>query len=490
MKIIAIIPAGGHGSRFQSNLPKQYHSLLGKPIIIRTLQAFLSCKKIDKIIVNISPDFRDFLLEEFEKNKIDVSRIELLTTPGKERQETVLNALHNSEYVKDAEYILIHDAVRCMVSSQLIDNIINEVIDNHAVCPGLVPKNTIKEVDKGAISVETLNRSMLREIQTPQAYKKDIIYNSYVQADCDGFLGTDSASLVERMGINVKVIEGEEQNFKITTPMDFIFAEFLLTKKIQKFMIIGVKGQLGREFAKYCEKEHIEFTEYDVDSLNICDKEKVFSTVMKDKPTIIINCAAYNDVDKAELQPEYANAVNGEGPKILAEVAKEVGAKLVHYSTDFVFDGESNIPYTEDSKPNPINQYGKSKLLGEKNIRNVGGDYLIIRTSRVVGEGKQNFPYRFSMWAKDKTILTITDDLVSRSTSTSYLVEKTISALRNEHKGLLHLADGKAMSLFDWAKKIANEKKMSITLVPVKHSDFEYAAPRPRYSVLESKFDY
>jgi dTDP-4-dehydrorhamnose reductase len=490
MKTIVIIPAGGHGSRFQSKLPKQYHLLSGKPIIIRTIQAFLSCDSIEKIVINISPDFRDFLLEEFNKNGIDSSRIELLTFPGKERQETVLNALNKSEYVKSSEIILVHDAVRCMISKDLINRTIEELSESTAVCPGLVPKNTIKKVNTNSISEETIDRSILREIQTPQGFKKEIIERAYSQAKNDNFLGTDSSSLVERLGTNVKVIEGEEQNFKITTPMDFVLAEFLLTKQAEKYMIIGSKGQLGKEFVKHCEKNGILYSAYDIKELDVCDANKVARTIAGDQPSVILNCSAYNNVDAAEKDFITAHAVNAQAPKILAENAKQIGAKFIHYSTDFVFDGTAKEPYSEDSSPNPINEYGKSKFLGEENIKAIGGDYIIIRTSRVFGDGQTNFPYRFKQWAKDKDVLTIADDVISCSTSTTYLAEKTIMAIQCKHKGILHIVENEPMSLYLWAKLIAKEEKINVTVTPVSQADFKNTAPRPKYSVLKSKFNY
>ena len=490
MNTIVIIPAGGHGSRFESSLPKQYHTLFGIPIIIRTIQTFLSSDKIDKVVLNISPDFRDFLLEQFGKNNIDISRIELLTLPGSERQETVLNALNNAKAMKIAEIILVHDAVRCLVTKGLIERTIQEAEQNKAVCPGLAPKNTIKKVDDNSISEETIDRSSLREIQTPQGFKKAIISRAYLQAECDKFLGTDSASLVERRGQSVKVIEGEEQNFKITTPMDFALAEFLLAKKKERFMIIGAKGQLGKEFVKYCQKENINYTAYDIDTLDICYEKKVRDTVERDKPTVIINCAAYNDVDKAESNFEDSMRINSLGPENIAKAAKSQCVLLVHFSTDYVFDGVGYQDYDEDDTPNPINQYGKSKLAGEKIIQKIAGQFIIIRTSRLFGDGKQNFPYKLSQWTKNKSVLTITDDTISRATSTAYLLEKTIRAIKNNHTGLLHIAEGKALSLCQWAKEIVRENDKSISIIPVKQADFKSTAARPKYSVLKSKFDY
>jgi 2-C-methyl-D-erythritol 4-phosphate cytidylyltransferase len=230
-KTIVMIPAGGKGSRFGSEIPKQYHELAGIPVIIRTVSAFAQHGEIDKIVVNIDPSFEVFFKTQCEKYLPDMAKIELLTCPGKERQDTVLNALLKSESVKGVEIVLVHDAVRPFLTEQLISNIISAARKYEAVCPGVIPKNTIKEVDKEGIAEFTPKRASLREIQTPQGFRKGMLIAAYLEAESDGYFGTDSASLIEYIGEQVRVIDGEDNNFKITTPLDFITATALLTEE-------------------------------------------------------------------------------------------------------------------------------------------------------------------------------------------------------------------------------------------------------------------
>lgn len=220
-KISLIIPAGGTGNRFGSDLPKQYHKLGATSILTRTIMQFAEIPDIDSIVVNIAPEYLEDIKKEIDSFVENYHKIEILTCPGKERQDTVRRALEKSQALAEADIILVHDAVRAGVTSDLILDIIREAIRTGAVCPGIMPKNTIKRIDSEAYAVETPDRTMLREIQTPQGFRKDILVRAYKRAARDSFFGTDSASLVERLGIKVKIIEGRDNNFKITTPSDY-----------------------------------------------------------------------------------------------------------------------------------------------------------------------------------------------------------------------------------------------------------------------------
>ena len=150
-------------------------------------------------------------------------------------------------------------------------------------------------------------------------------------------------------------------------------------------LITGAKGQLGYDFQRLVDELKEEYIATDRDDLDITDIEKVREFVKDKNITLIINCAAYNNVDKAEDEVEFCKKLNTYAPRDLAIVAKEIGADYITYSTDFVFDGEKKDPYTEEDIPNPLSVYGKSKYEGEKEVFKVKSDSFVVRTSWVFG---------------------------------------------------------------------------------------------------------
>ena len=254
-----------------------------------------------------------------------------------------------------------------------------------------------------------------------------------------------------------------------------------------KYLILGAKGQVGLEFEAYMKLAEQSYSAYDIDTLDICDYEAVAKVIKRGKPEVIINCAAFTQVDKSEMEPGLANTINAEAVKNIAKCAKKTGSLLVHYSTDFVFDGETNTPYNENSIPNPINRYGKSKFQGEKYIQEFADNYIIIRTSRVYGKGKQNFPYKLKQWAKKQSVLHIKNDDFAAATSTGYLINKSLLAINSNTRGIIHVSEKKPMSLYRWALEIAQEEKIKIPIKPTISEELKDLAVRPKYSVLGSK---
>lgn len=193
-----------------------------------------------------------------------------------------------------------------------------------------------------------------------------------------------------------------------------------------KFLITGAKGQLAKEFVKELTNRGLEFIALTKEELDISDTNKVFKVIREVKPDIFINCAAYNLVDKAESFPAEAIAVNTLGVANLTFACADIKANLVHYSTDYVFDGTKVGFYTEEDQPNPLNEYGKSKLFGEFFIQKVLENYLIFRVSWVYGEGTQNFLCKLEEWAKKQEVLKVVVDEFSVPTSTKTIVEVTL----------------------------------------------------------------
>jgi dTDP-4-dehydrorhamnose reductase len=255
-----------------------------------------------------------------------------------------------------------------------------------------------------------------------------------------------------------------------------------------KFLITGARGQLAREFIAYFQEKGYGFAAFPKDELDVSDFEKVYQTIKEIKPDIIINCSAYNQVDLAEKEKKHlAYKVNTIGVYNLAISAREIKAKLVHYSTDYVFDGTKIGFYTEEDQPNPLNEYGKSKLFGEFFIQEVLENYLIFRVSWVYGKGTQNFLYKLEEWAKKQEVLKIAVDEFSVPTSTRTIVEVTLKALDKGLTGLYHLTNSGYASRYEWAKKYFRLKGIDKLVYPALQADFNLPAKRPKWSVMSNE---
>ncbi len=217
MKCCAIIPAGGIGKRFGSELPKQFVEIDSVPVIIHTLRIFEQIDDVEAIVLSVHNEWFTYTKELIKK--FNVSKIAEIVIGGVERQDSVSHALRTKS-VDAAELVLVHDAVRPFASKELIQSVIDTAEDAGAVIPALTPRETVKEITKKGMVVKTLDRSKLALIQTPQAFWQDIILKAYTQAANAGFSGTDSASLVEFIGYKVTIIDGEDTNIKITNPYD------------------------------------------------------------------------------------------------------------------------------------------------------------------------------------------------------------------------------------------------------------------------------
>jgi 2-C-methyl-D-erythritol 4-phosphate cytidylyltransferase len=217
MKCCAIIPAGGIGKRFGSDLPKQYVEIDSVPVIIHTLRIFEQIDDVEAVVLSVHNEWFTYTKELIKK--FNVSKVAEIVIGGVERQDSVSHALRTKS-VDSAEIVLVHDAVRPFATKGLIQRVIDAAEEAGAVIPFVTPNETVKEVTKKGMVVKTLDRSKMALIQTPQGFWQDIILNAYTQAANAGFNGTDSASLVEFIGYKVTVIDGEETNIKITNPFD------------------------------------------------------------------------------------------------------------------------------------------------------------------------------------------------------------------------------------------------------------------------------
>ena len=255
-----------------------------------------------------------------------------------------------------------------------------------------------------------------------------------------------------------------------------------------KFLITGKNGQLAASFMRYFDAERIEYVAPDERGLDITDFQAVSSAMAAVKPDIVINCAAYNLVDKAEETPQMAFAVNAGGAGNLARAALQQKAFLVHFGSDYVFDGaKENGLYTEEDPVNPLNEYGKSKFDGEQLVLDELADRsLVLRLSWVFGPGKQNFIFKLRQWATTQPFLKIACDEFSVPTSTATVVEVTLKALEERLTGRYHLTNSGYCSRYEWAKLILHSTGDRKFIRPVSMDSFQLPANRPKFSAMSN----
>lgn len=257
-------------------------------------------------------------------------------------------------------------------------------------------------------------------------------------------------------------------------------------------LITGANGQLGYDFKKLFDSLEIKYiaTDYlDLD-ITVIDNARAFINEKivncGEKLELIINCAAYNNVDKAEEEQELCYKLNAYAPRDLAKLAKEYGAEYITYSTDFVFDGEKKSPYTEEDKPNPLSVYSKAKLEGERLVLNEYEKSYVIRTSWVFGVGNNNFNKQVIGWSANKDKLTIVDDQISSPTYSRDLAYYSWKLIQTKKYGLYHLSNSGVASKFDQAKYVLNCIGWNGELLRGKSTDFNLPAKRAEYSKLDS----
>ncbi len=262
-----------------------------------------------------------------------------------------------------------------------------------------------------------------------------------------------------------------------------------------KILLIGKTGQVGGELNNIL-KDMGEVVSVERKQLDLSKIDSIEPTVLDIQPDIIINAAAYTAVDKAEEEPDLAMTVNGVAPGVLAEAAKKVGARLIHYSTDYVFDGRSNTPYREEDTTCPLSIYGESKLAGEKSIAEAGAPYLIFRTSWVYSLQGKSFLRTIKKLAAEKDTLRIVDDQIGAPTwagSIALATRKILEQCVRDNSepslsGVFHLTCQGQSSWHGFAKEILDLSGTSqdTQLLPIPTSDYPTPAARPLYSVLSN----
>lgn len=252
-----------------------------------------------------------------------------------------------------------------------------------------------------------------------------------------------------------------------------------------KVLITGSNGMLGHDLIDVLDGKH-ELIKTTSKSLDITDEDKVKEYIVNENPDIVINSAAYTDVDGCETNEEMAYKVNGDGVKNLALACKVVDCPLVHISTDYVFNGENSKPWMEDDEVGPISIYGKSKLQGEEAIESILDKFFIIRTSWLYGINGGNFPKTMLELAKTHDTLTVVTDEIGTPTYTLDLAQAIAELIETEYYGIYHITNSDYCSWFDFAKYIFEVKNIDVNVVPVTAEEFARPASRPHYSVLNN----
>ncbi|HJE18005.1 MAG TPA: dTDP-4-dehydrorhamnose reductase [Enterococcus casseliflavus] len=251
-------------------------------------------------------------------------------------------------------------------------------------------------------------------------------------------------------------------------------------------LLTGGNGQLGTELRHLLDEKGLNYVSTDAQEMDITDEKATLAFIQELKPTVIYHCAAYTAVDKAEDEgKELDEKINVNGTENVAKAAKAVGAKFVYISTDYVFDGtKKEGVYKETDKPNPQNEYGRTKLLGEQAVKDLLDEYFIIRTSWVFGKYGHNFVYTMKRLAQTHPRLTVVDDQYGRPTWTRTLAEFMVYIIENNADyGIYHLSNDNSCSWYEFAKEIL--KETDVEVAPVTSAEYPQKAKRPQYSVLD-----
>ncbi len=253
-----------------------------------------------------------------------------------------------------------------------------------------------------------------------------------------------------------------------------------------KILLLGKSGMLGSCFLKHLTSFHGQVFALGHEDLDITDAQKVMEVVKQVSPVIVINCTAYTAVDNAESDVESALKINGYALEGLARACKEAGSKLIHFSTDYVFDGNKSEGYLENDLTDPINVYGKSKLLGEEMIMANMSDFYVVRTSWLFGENGKNFVDTMVSLAKTNKELKVVGDQIGSPTYTNDLVMAVVENFveKEAAPGIYHLTNSGKTSWYGLAKKIFEILKLDIAVLEVSSAEFPRPAKRPNFSVL------
>lgn len=250
-------------------------------------------------------------------------------------------------------------------------------------------------------------------------------------------------------------------------------------------LLIGASGMLGRAWSEMLHAHNVAFTAPPRREIDLA-KPQTIGRFLEHRFGVVINCAAWTDVDGAETNSAMADRVNGHGVTELAFRCAQLGTLLVHYSTDYIFDGTSNHPDAVDNATSPINAYGRSKLIGDLSVRESGGRYLLIRTSLLYAPWGGNFVRTMAKLVLERPNIRVVNDQRSCPTSCEHLASTTLQLLEKGADGIYHVTDGGSCTRHTLASEIAKRVNPTCSVEPCRSEEFPRPAPRPRYSVLDT----
>jgi dTDP-4-dehydrorhamnose reductase len=253
-----------------------------------------------------------------------------------------------------------------------------------------------------------------------------------------------------------------------------------------KVLVTGAAGQLGSEVIKLLRKKNIECYGAVRNDFDLLNKEKTKSFISEYNPSAIVHCAAYTDVDRAEIEPNLCYRINFEATKNIAETAKALEAKMMYISSDYVFNGRGEKPFEVDDRAEPLNHYGKSKYQGEKITKKLLNEYFILRTAWLYGISGNNFIKTMLKLAEKNTEISVVDDQISSPTYCTDLAELILEIIDTEYYGTYHGVNEGYCSWYEFAAAIFNYYNLSIHLQAVKSSEFKRKAERPKNSRLST----
>jgi len=252
-----------------------------------------------------------------------------------------------------------------------------------------------------------------------------------------------------------------------------------------KVYVTGVKGQLGYDVCRLLSQQGIENLGVDLCDVDITDEKAIKESIRNYHPDAVVHCAAYTAVDKAEQNAETAYRINVEGTRYIAEACREIDAKMMYFSTDYVFDGKGEKPWNEEDKPNPISVYGKTKWEGEEAVRKNLSRYYILRISWVFGRNGHNFIETMLKLAETHKELTVVDDQFGSPTFTEDLAPVICAMIKTEQYGTYHCTNDGICSWYEFAKAIFAKSGLDVHVIPVTTAEYKASAARP----LNSRMD-
>lgn len=254
----------------------------------------------------------------------------------------------------------------------------------------------------------------------------------------------------------------------------------------RKILVTGARGMLGWALTKELGPDY-QFIGIDIEDADITDENQIKEEIFKIHPDIVVHAAAYTDVDNSEKNKELTYRINAKGTENIAHACRICQAKLIYISTDFVFDGKKNSPYTEEDTPNPINTYGATKYAGERLLQSILSNYLIIRTAWLYGPHGKNFVDKIIQMAQKEPELKVVNDQTGSPTYTPDLAKGINIAIKKDPIGILNITNSVACTWYEFAKKTLEIKGIQAKITPITSDKLDRLAKRPNFSALSAE---